>query len=648
MDESPPPPPRSPLTFALVGLTLAVGGVGVWYFYFRDDPLPPPTQPERVQSPPPPDPRLTHQTPFRNVHPSVKYVGDAACAACHADIDRCYHQHPMGRSAALAGKESPLERYDPAAFGTFQTRAHTLTVRPAAGNVQHLLAGNTPETAGLVYQTSVDVVIGSGTRGRSYLTVDRGSVWQSAISWFTDDARWNVSPGFELGEGGRRAITPDCLFCHVDRTDPVPGSKNRYRQVLVGQANVGCERCHGPGERHVEFHLSGGTPTGRDGTIVNPKHLSPQLQMDLCRQCHLLGEQRVVRPGRELSEYRPGLPLDLFLSVYVRPPDRADGQRSVGQFEQMERSACFTRSGAMTCTTCHDPHQAPAKAEVAAFYRGKCLTCHDQKGCSQPEPVRQTKADSCVACHMPRRGSTSIAHAAVTDHRIPRHADAPPRAAPSAARLPSDLPIVPYRRGAHTTPEDQDRDWGVALAQHLPKLAAKPAESRAAADAAVEKLTQAVTRDPSDAAAWHRLATAFGERKDVERRVQAVRRAAELALDSEPVLSALAKAEASVRAYPEALAATGRLIRLNPAAVEHRLLRASVLLMTHDWAGAEAECRDALAVNPLSAEAHVLRSMALSGLGKADEARKAADAGLALETNPEVQNRYRGWLNLRR
>src|SRR5437667_144570 len=46
----------------------------------------------------PPDPRLTADTPYRNVRPDAAYLGDAACAPCHHAVCDDYHRHPMGRS----------------------------------------------------------------------------------------------------------------------------------------------------------------------------------------------------------------------------------------------------------------------------------------------------------------------------------------------------------------------------------------------------------------------------------------------------------------------------------------------------------------------------------------------------------------------
>ncbi len=643
MEETHPPAARSSLVKPLLAvLVLAAGVVAVWYFFLRAvEPVTQPTQAEPRDAPTP-DPRLAYQTPFLNTRPDVKYVGDAACTACHRQISDSYHHHPMGRSAAV-GAEVTLSPTEAGKPNTFRLDPYLLEVLTDGGKVRHRISADTP-AGKLVHDMPVDVVIGSGTRGKSYLTVEHGSVWQSPVSWFTDDAKWNISPGFVLGTGGRRAIVADCLFCHVNHTDPVRSSTNLYKQAVVGPASIGCERCHGPGELHARKQAD--TPTGgaSDDTIVNPKRLTGELQMDICRQCHLQGEQRIARRGREFSEFRPGMPLDLFMSVFVRRPDLADTSRSVGQFEQMERSTCFTKAGgAMTCTTCHDPHATPDPTNKAAFYNGKCNTCHASRGCTEQQPARQAKNDSCIACHMPRKDSTSIAHAAVTDHTISRRANQPP---PRPAGSPAgNLPIVPYRKPHPHVPADEfDRDYGIALTKQMAKLPPNAADKAAAGQEAMTKLRLATTRFPADGTAWLHLAISASTFRQSAVMLDAVRKASELQPDSETILSTRFGAEMVQQEYGAALQLTDKLIALNPAAVEYRQMRATVFIVGREWAKAEEASRDAIAVNALSAEAHMLRAMALRGLNRHDESHKEKEIAFALETDPGVRKQFETWL----
>lgn len=354
-------------------------------------------------------------SPYKNAAPGVAYIGDAACTRCHAEIAETYSHHPMGRSMITATGVMPevsgtvlevgdlaysIDRRDGRVF-------HRETRRDASGRV----VGTT--------EAEVRYVLGSGTRGLSFLVERDGGLSQSPIAWYTQQRSWDLAPKYhEHNLHFDRRISLECLFCHTNRVEMVDGKSPVFHGL-----SIGCERCHGPGELHARLPER---IDGKDLTIVNPADLEPrELRESVCNQCHLQGVSRSNLPGRSPFDFRPGLPLDAFVSVSTSEYDPAMRGRAVGQVEQMRKSLCFQQSGGqLGCISCHDPHRLPEPGERIAYYRGRCLECHDDRGCSLPPPTRRLRSpeDDCTACHMPRRDATDVAHTALTDHTIPRRA----------------------------------------------------------------------------------------------------------------------------------------------------------------------------------------------------------------------------------
>jgi hypothetical protein len=305
------------------------------------------------------------RSPWKNTGPGVAYVGDAVCARCHAEIAETFRRHPMGRSLAPISEVTDASNGEgPEGSAEFDSGATHFAVERRGKQVVHRET-RTDKNGQVLAQVEavLKYAVGSGTRGESYLVEHDGWLYQSPISWYSLDRRWAPSPGYENDNVHfNRPIEPRCLFCNTNRVEPVEWSANRYRQPIFQGYTIGCEPCHGPGELHARRPE---LVDGHDPTIVNPKHLKPALRVELCSQCHLLGAQRIERPGRELFDYRPGLPTAAFFAIYGYAD--AGGNNVIGHVEQMKLSRCFRESrGQLSSTSCHDPHQTPAAAEKAA------------------------------------------------------------------------------------------------------------------------------------------------------------------------------------------------------------------------------------------------------------------------------------------
>jgi predicted CXXCH cytochrome family protein len=580
----------------------------------------------------PDDPRHTFATPYRNVRPEVRYVGDSVCAQCHGDLAETYRRHPMGRSFAPISQALSVERYDQAADNPSDKEGFQFLVERHDGRVFHkefcrdAPAGSVRELA----TEEVHYVMGSGRRGRTYLIERDGYVFQSLISWYSQPGVWDLTPGFQVREQFERPAQPSCLFCHCNQVEPVTDTINRYQVPIFRGHAIGCERCHGPGELHVQA-ASSGQEIGSADTIVNPRRLAPALRDAVCQQCHLQGEVRVVRHGRQLFDYRPGLPLHLFLSVFVRAEEFTEGPASGSHTEQIYGSRCFRESqGKLGCISCHDPHTLPDPRERVAYYRNRCLGCHAEQSCALPSPLRLAKnrADDCVGCHMPRTDS-KIVHRAVTDHRIRRRPapDAQPQEEPRRL-LPGEFPLVHFHRDL-IGPEAEgiSRDLGVALvelAKTYPQLAGH------VNPIALPLLETALHASAEDVPAWEAKGFALWQ---LDRKPEA-RAAFQTVLPKAPerelTLSYLGVLAATMGQREEAIGYWHRALAVNPWCSQYHYRLATLLAERQDWEKAIAEGQAAIKLNPVAEDMRLLLITCLIRSGRADRARAECDTLLAI------------------
>jgi Flp pilus assembly protein TadD len=494
-------------------------------------------------------------------------------------------------------------------------------------------------------EAEVAYAVGSGTHGYSFLVENQGYVFLSPISWYSAKKSWDLSPGYaENNFHFDRPATPNCLFCHAQHVEPVENTSNRYRLPLFRQSSIGCERCHDPGQLHVQSRRHEDEGLADDDTIVNPARLEPELREAVCQQCHLQGQTGVQRRGRETFDFRPGLPLHLFRSVFVWPPGRASGPKAVGQVEQMYSSRCFRSSaGQLGCISCHDPHRKPEASEKVAYFRERCLVCHARTApCRLPPSARQALQDDCVRCHMPSR-HTDIPHSSATDHRIRRRPDQEQaRWEKLAPRQPGEKLIVNfYAESLPPGDPEAERNYGIALmnlaAGQLPPEAIKDW----LAEQALPRLAGAVERVPDDNDARE----ALGFAQLLQGRPAEALASFETVLNRVPQReTALARAAAVAEELGrrnQALELWQRAIDVNPRQWQYHYHRAQICLDARDWAAALAACRAALQLDPFLIEVRMLQVRCLLAQGNREEAQ--TDFAELLSLKPEQADRLHCW-----
>lgn len=482
--------------------------------------------------------------------PVDPYVGSNACVDCHEEISRSYRTHSMAKSAALLDSSVELPNVAAANFesGSFRYAVH----KQGDNWVHHQGRVGKDGTEIANVDLPVQHVIGSGNHGQSFLVERDGYLFMSPITWYPDDGVWDLSPGYETNNSQfNRPVIEECLYCHTDGARAVPDTLNQYESPPMRGHTIGCERCHGPGRDHVEFHA--GSEDASD-SIVNPAKLSPGLRGAVCQQCHLSGAVRVTKQGKTLNDYRPGERLESAYTVFTMA-STDEQEQFVGHVEQMHASTCFkSTDGRLGCISCHDPHQLPAPDQVQTYYRQRCLTCHEEESCSEALTVRRetTVEDNCVVCHMPRR-PTEIRHAAVTDHSIPRfHNEIAPKANPTQ--------LVAFPSNAVAQPSKRDK----AIA--LVRVGSRHPNTFASLqlDDAQRALEAAVAADPTDHDASEALADLYLASNDYENALRICRSVLAQAPRREQTLTIAAEILSNLQNFGQAIPYWEQAIKVNP------------------------------------------------------------------------------------
>jgi predicted CXXCH cytochrome family protein len=516
-----------------------------------------------------------------------------------------------------------------------------------------------------VEQMQVDYVLGSGSHARSYLhRTASGAYIELPLGWYAEmGGYWAMSPGFDSPHPAtRRFVSYECIFCHdaiprIPAGSDQPGSDPR----LIGDLPEGidCQRCHGPGAQHIRTVGPVGVKSEEiRASIVNPARLTAARRMDLCMQCHLEPTSTefpalIRRFNRGPFSYVPGEPLENFLLAF----DHAPGTGHDDKFEivnssayRLRKSQCFLKSqGAMTCETCHDPHNEPHGAAAIRHYSEVCRQCHTATFETAVASGRHPAGSECISCHMPKRRTEDVVHVVMTDHLIQRQ--------PPARDLLASLPE------RHTSEAEQYRGEVVpyypspfpATPENILYRAAAQVLMRNNLQKGVADLNQAIIRaQPREAEFYMVLGEAWQDSGNSGKAAAAYESALRLKPDSFRPMLALARAlqtlgrvreademlqratriapgnalvwfQSGVVAYgagrvEEAIAKMEKAITLDPDMSGGRTGLAELLSRKGSMEQAEEQLRPALRLDPYDATAYDLLGRVLAGKQQMAEA----------------------------
>jgi hypothetical protein len=376
-------------------------------------------------------PSTTESDTVRATTVNDGYVGSQTCGDCHSEIYREYIQTGMGRSMSSVSPALPHNLHVPAVYFNQRLDRH-YDVIARDGKLyesEYALDGSGREI--FRDEHRLEWIIGSGTNGIGAIIRRGDYLFEAPLTLYSGTMTWEMSPGYESTDlGFSRPILTACLNCHSGRSNPISGSNGRYQNDVFSEISIGCENCHGPGAAHIDAVTSGAMGKGGSFAIVNPARLTPDLANNICMRCHEIGDERILKPGKEYKDIRPGEPLDNTLSIFMTPPTREapPDKDHLQHYYAMTLSKCYRASGGrLSCITCHDPHVEPVKEEAPAFFNKRCMSCHADQSCKLPSEARQQSSppDNCIGCHMPKREIGFIAHSSLTNHRITAQADEP-------------------------------------------------------------------------------------------------------------------------------------------------------------------------------------------------------------------------------
>jgi len=365
------------------------------------------------------------------------FVGSKKCMDCHKkEYDKWLNSH-HDLAMDVANEKTVLGNFDNAVFEYFG-----VTSRFYRKDGRFFVHTQGPD--GKMGEFEIKYTFGVDPLQQYLIPFPGGRLQCLPIAWDVKKKKWYhlyqdepIDPGDWLyWTNAGQNWNGMCAECHSTDLKKNYNYKNDSYQTTWSDIDVGCEACHGPGSRHVEWaelpDMARPQSIENYELAVKTSQISSRELVELCAPCHsrraALGDYTHSEPDLLDSLLPQLLNEDLYFS---------DGQiiDEVYVYGSFTQSKMYDRD--VRCSDCHDAHSLKLIKEGNAL----CLQCHradtydtkdhhfHKKKGEKGEPVKSADGKvlfdvgtgaECVQCHMPGRYYMGIDYRPDHSLRVPR------------------------------------------------------------------------------------------------------------------------------------------------------------------------------------------------------------------------------------
>jgi hypothetical protein len=336
------------------------------------------------------------------------YAGSEKCITCHKDIYNSYLQTAHFQSSRQASIHS-IHGSFAVGHNSFQFNDHIKVVMEKRDSSLYQAAYvNGKQTEAHRF----DITFGN-VKAETYMSWRGNELFQLPMSYFDNVHSWTNSPGYRTDRADfGRPILRRCFECHSSYIKELPQQtidmQNRKVEFDKNSLILGidCERCHGPGANHVNYHTE--FPNEKKAKyMVKFSSLTRAQKMDACAVCHSGGKDVFqvtafkFKMGDDLAKFKEP-------NFLPEPPNPATIDVHGNQNGLLRTSQCFIKSS-MDCTNCHNTHVN--ESANMAVYSQRCMACHSEAKhnfCTMAPKLGAIIKNNCIDCHMPLKPSNII------------------------------------------------------------------------------------------------------------------------------------------------------------------------------------------------------------------------------------------------